>query len=64
MKLALGTVQFGMPYGVANKSGQVTRAEAKLMLRLASENGIDNIDTALAYGETEKYLGEIGVEKF
>jgi aryl-alcohol dehydrogenase-like predicted oxidoreductase len=64
LKLALGTAQFGMPYGVANKSGQVTRAEARLMLRLASENGIDSIDTAIAYGETEKYLGEIGVENF
>jgi aryl-alcohol dehydrogenase-like predicted oxidoreductase len=64
MRLALGTVQFGLPYGVANKSGQVSRAEAKLMVRLASENGIDTLDTAMAYGESEKYLGEIGVENF
>ena len=64
MRLALGTVQFGLPYGVANKSGQVSRAEAKLMVRLALENGIDTLDTAMAYGESEKYLGEIGVENF
>ncbi len=64
MRLALGTVQFGQPYGVANKSGQVSRAEAKLMVRLASENDIDTLDTAMAYGESEKYLGEIGVENF
>ena len=64
MRLALGTVQFGLPYGVANKSGQVSRAEAKLMVRLASENGIDTLDTAMAYGESEKYLGQIGVENF
>ncbi len=64
MRLALGTVQFGLPYGVANKSGQVSRAEAKLMVRLASENGIDTIDTAIAYGESEKCLGQIGVENF
>ena len=64
MRLALGTVQFGLPYGVANKSGQVSRAEAKLMVRLASENGIDTIDTAMAYGESEKCLGEAGVENF
>ena len=64
MRLALGTVQFGLPYGVANKSGQVSRAEAKLMARLVSENGIDTLDTAMAYGESEKYLGEIGVENF
>ncbi len=64
MRLALGTVQFGLPYGVANKSGQVSRAEAKLMARLVSENGIDTLDTAMAYGESEKYLSEIGVENF
>ena len=64
MRLALGTVQFGLPYGVANKSGQVSRAEAKLMVRLALENGIDTLDTAIAYGESEKCLGEIGVENF
>ena len=64
MRLALGTVQFGLPYGVANKSGQVSRDEAKLMARLASDNGIDTLDTAMAYGESEKYLGEIGVENF
>lgn len=64
MRLALGSVQFGLPYGVANKSGQVSRAEAKLMVRLALENGIDTLDTAMAYGESEKYLGEISVETF
>ena len=64
MRLALGTVQFGLPYGVANKSGQVSRDEAKLMARLASDNGIDTLDTAMAYGESEKYLGEIDVENF
>ena len=64
MRLALGTVQFGLPYGIANKSGQVSHAEAKLMVRLASENGIDTIDTAIAYGGSEKCLGEVGVEKF
>ena len=64
MRLALGTVQFGLLYGVANKSGQVSQIEAKSMLRIASENGIDTLDTAIAYGESEKCLGEIGVENF
>ncbi len=64
MRLALGTVQFGLLYGVANKSGQVSQTEAKSMLRIASENGIDTIDTAIAYGESEKCLGEVGVENF
>lgn len=61
MKLALGTVQFGLPYGIANQIGQVTRPEAKAMLQLAAANGIDTLDTAIGYGESEQRLGEIGV---
>ena len=64
MRLALGTVQFGLPYGVANKSGQVSQNEAKSMLRIASENGIDTLDTAIAYGESEECLGCVGVKNF
>lgn len=63
-RLALGTVQFGIPYGIANQTGQVTRAMAKAMLKLAAENGIDTLDTAIAYGESEDCLGEIGTEGF
>lgn len=62
MKLALGTVQFGMPYGVANKTGQVALNEARDILKLASENGIDMLDTAIAYGNSEQRLGEIGIQ--
>ena len=64
MRLALGTVQFGLPYGVANNSGQVFRTEARSMLHLASANGLDTIDTAISYGESEICLGELGVEDF
>ena len=63
-RLALGTVQFGLPYGVANKSGQVSRAEAKTMLEMTSERGISTLDTAIAYGESEQCLGEVGIENF
>ncbi len=64
LKLALGTVQFGLPYGIANHVGQVTRTAAKDMLSLAIANGIDTLDTAIAYGESEQCLGEIGVQQF
>jgi aryl-alcohol dehydrogenase-like predicted oxidoreductase len=57
-------VQFGIPYGIANRTGQVSKKEAKKMLDLASSKGIDTIDTAIAYGESEKCLGEVGIEKF
>ncbi len=62
MKLALGAAQFGLSYGIANQSGQVSRNEGIDLLRLAAENGINTIDTAIAYGESESKLGEIGVE--
>jgi len=64
MKLALGTVQFGLPYGIANQVGQVTRTEAKAMLQLALANGIDTLDTAIAYGDSEMCLGEIDTHGF
>jgi len=64
MKLALGTVQFGLHYGIANQAGQVSRPEAKAMLQLAAAKGIDTLDTAIAYGESETCLGEAGVQGF
>jgi aryl-alcohol dehydrogenase-like predicted oxidoreductase len=63
-RLALGTVQFGLPYGVANQTGQVSRLQAAAMLRLASTNGIDTLDTAIAYGDSESCLGAVGTEGF
>lgn len=63
-RLALGTVQFGVPYGVANRVGKVTRPEAKSMVILAAAHGIDTIDTAIAYGDSESCLGEVGIQGF
>jgi aryl-alcohol dehydrogenase-like predicted oxidoreductase len=61
MNLALGTAQFGMQYGVANHIGQPSEVEAKEILQIASAYGIDTIDTAIAYGDSEERLGRIGV---
>jgi aryl-alcohol dehydrogenase-like predicted oxidoreductase len=60
-RLALGTVQFGLPYGIANRGGQPTRDEAAGIVALARAAGLDTLDTAIAYGESEQRLGEIGV---
>jgi len=60
-RLALGTVQFGLRYGVANQSGQVGRDEVASILDHAWMAGVDSVDTAIAYGESEQRLGEIGV---
>lgn len=61
-KIALGTVQFGMPYGIANSQGQVSRDEAAGILAYAQQSGIDTLDTAIAYGNSEQRLGEIGTQ--
>lgn len=63
-RVALGTVQFGLPYGVANPSGQVSPTEAKDMLRYASASGVDTLDTAISYGDSETRLGQLGVDDF
>ena len=63
-RIALGTVQFSQDYGVANHTGQVPQPEAHSMLHLADSNGIDTLDTAIAYGDCEKMLGKAGVRRF
>lgn len=63
-RFALGTVQFGLPYGIANRTGQVTSQEAKAMLQFATANGIDTLDTGIAYGDSESCLGEVGAQEF
>ena len=64
MKLALGTVQFGLDYGIANQSGQVSRAQASEVIALARLHAIEDLDTAIAYGDAEARLGQIGVRGF
>jgi len=58
MKLALGTAQFGMDYGVTNQSGQPHASEVKAVLDYASATNIDMLDTAKAYGCSEAVLGD------
>ena len=55
--LCLGTVQFGMNYGINNQNGQPTEEACFEMLDIAMENGIDIIDTARAYGTAEIVIG-------
>lgn len=61
-KLALGTVQFGQRYGIANQMGQVPVDEAAAILELARLHGIDTLDTAIGYGDSETRLGEVGLD--
>jgi aryl-alcohol dehydrogenase-like predicted oxidoreductase len=57
-RLALGTAQLAMPYGVANRSGPPSRDDAHRILAAAIGAGVRAIDTAPAYGEAESILGE------
>jgi aryl-alcohol dehydrogenase-like predicted oxidoreductase len=59
MKLALGTVQFGLDYGAFNKGGQVHLKDVRQILDLASGAGVGMLDTAHAYGNSENVLGQV-----
>ena len=56
-KLALGSVQWGLAYGIANARGQSSEREVQEMLAIARASGIDTLDTARAYGEAEAVIG-------
>jgi aryl-alcohol dehydrogenase-like predicted oxidoreductase len=57
-RLILGTVQFGMPYGVTNRRGQVSADEVRKILSDARDAGVSFVDTAAGYGTSEASLGE------
>ena len=56
-KLMLGTVQFGMNYGVANTTGKPSYDTAKAILKAAFDGGVTALDTAPAYGDSEEVIG-------
>ncbi len=58
VQLTLGTAQFGMNYGFTNTRGKLNIEEVGEIINYAVENGINNFDTAQAYGDSEKVLGE------
>jgi len=58
LKLGLGTVQFGMDYGINNTRGKVLKEEAFEILKVAWNNGIDMLDTSALYGESEYVIGQ------
>ena len=57
-KLVLGTVQFGLPYGINNTKGQTEKEEVFKILQSAQKNAINTLDTAPAYGNSMETLGE------
>ena len=55
--MVLGTAQLGMPYGIANRTGQPNLRVATAIVRSAWDHGIREYDTAQAYGQSEEILG-------
>ena len=56
-RLTLGTVQLGLPYGIANRAGQPEYGEIRAIVAAAVEGGVNCFDTAAAYGTSEAVLG-------
>lgn len=63
-KLALGSANFGLDYGLNNKNGKLDRDELSKILNLAYASGIKYIDTAQAYGDSEQRLGACQISRF
>jgi aryl-alcohol dehydrogenase-like predicted oxidoreductase len=57
-KIALGTAQFGLDYGINNRRGKIPPQEAREIFALALNSGVDTLDTAAAYGESEQVIGQ------
>lgn len=64
MKIALGTAQFGLDYGVTNSSGKVSIDTVGSILAMAEANGVSVLDTAIAYGNSEETLGHFELSNF
>lgn len=63
-RIALGTVQFGLNYGIANRVGKPTNEEIRKVFEFASRVGIKTLDTANAYGNAEEVIGCFGKNEF
>ena len=48
-----------MPYGIANKNGQLDENEITKILDLAWKNNINTLDTAKVYGNSEESIENI-----
>lgn len=56
--ILLGTVQFGLEYGINNHYGKPSAIQVFEILDTAWENGIDTLDTADAYGNSMNLISD------
>lgn len=59
MRIALGTAQFGMNYGVTNETGKISPAEQQRLIDYFIRSNHSYLDTAPSYGDAEESLGKI-----
>jgi hypothetical protein len=64
MEIVLGTAQFGLNYGVSNKTGKVCIRDVEKILTYCCENSITELDTAIAYGDVYEVLGKFDLSPF
>ncbi len=62
--MILGTAQLGLNYGISNSTGQPSLDQARDILEFAHAHGVKILDTAFAYGDSEKVLGELNENRF
>lgn len=63
-KIGLGTVQFGIDYGISNQTGKTSAEEVKNILNIAHNLGLNLVDTAMAYGNAEEVIGSYDLGRF
>lgn len=57
-KMTLGTVQLGLDYGIANNEGKPDEEKAFSIIDSALATGVNCLDTAADYGDSEKVIGK------
>lgn len=63
-KIVLGTAQFGLNYGIANKAGKISIKDIRKIKSLSLKKGMTTLETAQAYGNSEEIIGEINFKNF
>ena len=63
-RIVLGGAQLGLPYGILNGGETLSREEVARILDTAIALGVDSIDTAIAYGQSESIIGETAQNRF
>jgi aryl-alcohol dehydrogenase-like predicted oxidoreductase len=57
-KLIIGTVQFGLDYGITNQTGKVSEEDLDKIFSFCNENNIHYFDTAQDYGKSENIISK------